>query len=357
MEGIMNFDMAILLLAVTLIGNIYIIFLLILYRRDTKRKETIVFNELFRMRYDNEFSRIRREKENDYLSFPIEYENEFPRFRRKNESDFSDFPKAYDSLRSEIKNLRFVLAEDLGEIVDRQIIELRNIEKTQVAEISQSNPDFLIRELSHSLFTPLSQIEAATISLPAKIPEECNNLDIESSLHSIRTSVAICKSVLSAFREQISTSSTTVGWSVPSLSEMIRSAVLVYCEKFHKNIDVIISISEIEIGYSNNFLTAIMMPLLENAVEASPPNSNILVNSELKGNSYIIEITNKLIHQPISDQLYQSGFTTKDGHEGIGLTVVQHLLAIRKGATLTHLIKGKKITFAISLPVRVENEN
>jgi signal transduction histidine kinase len=326
----------IVILVTLLLSSLIIIIILVLNRRSDENDTRMIRDQFFRISYDNEFSQ----------------------YKRLNEIDSRYSLRMNDVLRIEAKTIRNVLKEEIIEFINRDVLDLKCLDlNSQKPEVAQNNPDFIIRELSHSLFTPLSQIEAATISLPNSVNDENTNSDIVSSIRSIRTSVAICKAILYAFREQISTSGNVMGWSIPSLKEMIRSAVMVYCERYHKQLDIQIKIYEIETGYSSNFLTAILMPLLENAVEASPPHSIIFVKSKLRENFYILEITNDFSDQVVPENLYQSGISTKDGHEGIGLTVVQHLLAIRKNATLTHSIKGQKITFRISLPMRGENEN
>jgi sensor histidine kinase regulating citrate/malate metabolism len=52
---------------------------------------------------------------------------------------------------------------------------------------------------------------------------------------------------------------------------------------------------------------------------------------------------------PKSNEIYDEGFTTKNNHDGLGFSIVKHLLTSQAGSSITHKIDGKTITFTITL--------
>ena len=72
------------------------------------------------------------------------------------------------------------------------------------------------------------------------------------------------------------------------------------------------------------------MPILANAVRASKENTEIEV-LELDG---VISISNTYAEDIDISNLEKDGFSTKEGHRGMGLYTVRHLLSSRNGMNL-----------------------
>jgi sensor histidine kinase regulating citrate/malate metabolism len=102
-------------------------------------------------------------------------------------------------------------------------------------------------------------------------------------------------------------------------------------------------------GYDNNFLVAVLVPLLENAVEAAPDGSSVMVRYATHGDGFRIQVSNTSIQGPLLADIYEAGFTTKHGHEGLGLPAARSLLARREG-TISHDLQDGQLTFTIELP-------
>lgn len=221
---------------------------------------------------------------------------------------------------------------------------------SQSKELPEGTPENIVRELSHSLNTPLSQIEvAASIAITSKEQGE----DIEKSIRSIIDSVQVCKAFLGAFRELVVSGSAAV-WNPSSISDTVNSAGQIYIASQNKPITLKIKLPSNVDGYSNNYVTSLILPLLENAVESSKEHTIIEVAFSDIDNRNIVRIINEPEALPGGNEIYAQGYTTKKDHEGTGLTSVKHLLSAYQGASLEHSHDSKMVTFTISLPGRVK---
>lgn len=210
----------------------------------------------------------------------------------------------------------------------------------------------LIREIGHSLNTPLSQIEASALGLKASAESGVADASrVASAMEQIVTSLALCKSVISAFREVAFVSRSASAWSYSSLATAVASAIELYAHSHSKDVVTHIDVpGEIE-GYSNNFILAVLLPLLENAVEAVP-SGGLLTVVYADGAEHInVSVRNDLANVPKwGGDIYRPGFTTKDNHEGIGLSMVNHFLSGLVGAGVSHRIDDNGVEFSVVLP-------
>src|ERR1022692_138509 len=97
---------------------------------------------------------------------------------------------------------------------------------------SQEEHVAFIRELAHSLNTPLSQIEAAALLLQeAPKQESTATASSRSPASRIYQSAEICKAFLSAFMQITKVASQTSKWNPKSLEESLAAAAELYAER------------------------------------------------------------------------------------------------------------------------------
>jgi len=147
----------------------------------------------------------------------------------------------------------------------------------------------LMRELSHSLYTPLSQIDAALLSLESRGNQDSNS-NSDSSVQTIRQSIDICKSVLSAFRELVRVGGLTGSWSPVSIKSALSSAAPVYNKSLDRNIEVELDMPDVIPGYTNGYITALLLPLLENALESSKSGNAVNINGEKVDGHFVVAV-------------------------------------------------------------------
>lgn len=207
----------------------------------------------------------------------------------------------------------------------------------------------ITREIAHSLNTPLAQIEAGVLSMRGTSDEQRRKLD------GILDGVRICKSFLAAFREVATLTRDSHAWSPDSLRAALRAAAAVYADRGGRRPAMEVQMPDSVPGYSNNFVMAVLLPLLENAVEAVPVTGTVSVHGEPIGDIFRLSVSNSLsesnnsAESTLPDDIYRVGYTTKRGHDGLGLPAVCHLLGGRD-ARISHWVEDGQAMFTIDLP-------
>ncbi|GAA3635720.1 hypothetical protein GCM10022236_42860 [Microlunatus ginsengisoli] len=172
--------------------------------------------------------------------------------------------------------------------------------------------------------------------------DQQTNLD---SLDRIRASVDLCKDLLSAYAEVAKVRARLGPWPSSSLRESLQAAAKVYSDTSN----VLVELPNAIAGYTNHFLLATLLPILENALDESEEGWPVGVVASEDTNSTIIEITNQTLRESLDRAIYTSGMTTKSGHQGLGLSGVRRLLDTRGGA-IGHTCENGWITFEVRLP-------
>jgi len=215
-----------------------------------------------------------------------------------------------------------------------------------------SNPSYdpgsLIREISHALNTPLSHIEAGLLTLDSEATD-LQQQDLQERLDNILIGVQACKSVIAGFRELILSAKSTTTWSPSSLREAISGVASVDAARDHRVTSVDVQLPEVIAGFSNNYLVALLLPLIENAVESAKEDTALSISSRMDTEHLFLDVTSTPSALPVSNQIYADGFSTKPGHTGTGLSIVKRLLSGKRGAGVSHNIEGEKVTFTITL--------
>ena len=219
---------------------------------------------------------------------------------------------------------------------------------------SNSNNQTFIRELFHFLITPLSQIETKTIIFNQDPHAAIENLEqLKRNFSTIKTCVEICKSVLSAYRE-VSFVSQTSDNLIQSLNDGVIAAANLYKESMGKDVAIQSNLPNNFKEYTNNYLLAILLPLIENAIKASPQSALIEINYGLNESGIRITIKNEALQLPTIEQLKTPGYSSKKDHSGSGVTIVRHLVEDQNKGRLEYLIEGKSITAVIIIPNRTK---
>jgi sensor histidine kinase regulating citrate/malate metabolism len=146
--------------------------------------------------------------------------------------------------------------------------------------------------------------------------------------------------------------SQTSKWNPESLQASLHAAAELYADRAQSGVKSSIHIGVEPRGYPASYIMAVTLPVIENAFESAKPGSMVSVEITTEPQEYRIQITSAYEKIPDVDSMYMNGFTTKAGHQGVGLSVVQRLLSAYQGAHITHEIIEGRIGFVISLPRR-----
>ncbi|WP_175432607.1 GHKL domain-containing protein [Streptomyces hawaiiensis] len=227
-----------------------------------------------------------------------------------------------------------------------------NVGDVQKATESVAQRDYsdLVREISHSLNTPLSQIETAALLLKSELAASGERVSRPSIDERISQNVEICKAFLAGFRQITEVAEGANQWNPKSLRDTLAAASRIYAEKSSSDVGYEAKIGDSVGGYPNSYVLSLVLPLLENAFEAAIGGSTVVVNQEYLPKGVGISVSNRVTGFRDSAEIYESGFTSKADHQGLGLAVVRRLLTAYDGATLSHELNNDIVKFTVILP-------
>jgi signal transduction histidine kinase len=210
----------------------------------------------------------------------------------------------------------------------------------------------LIREISHSINTPLAQIELTLRG----VAETTGDTQIIGALRRSEQSVQLCRAVLAAYRDITAVAAIATQWDIQDLRQALRSVVEVYKARgleLPEEVSVEIDVPGAIPGYSNYMIISLLLPLLQNAVEAAPSSSQIRCWGIRDDNHYLLCVSNATRFRVDLGKLKLSNYTSKLGaHEGLGLSSVRTLLARQAhlGASLEFEIADDIFIATVRLP-------
>ena len=216
----------------------------------------------------------------------------------------------------------------------------------------------IIREISHSVNTPLAQIELTLRG----IAEAINDPKMIEALGRSEQSVQLCRAVLAAYRDITAIAAVAAQWDIHDLQRALRSVIEVYIAQGSKSsddIDIEIDTPSAVPGYSNYMIVSLLLPLLQNAIEAAPPMTQIRCWTIWNRNYYSFYISNAMRVHPDLSKLSTPNYTSKRGaHEGLGLSSVRTLLARQAhlGASLEFEIADNLFIATVRLPRKAREE-
>jgi nitrogen-specific signal transduction histidine kinase len=277
------------------------------------------------------------------------------------ESSFEDFgnvmksslSQTFQSLRSLNSELQRSLNSELQRSLNPELQRLLNSELQQNKRTDSSekdDPGIVIKEIYHALATPLSLAEAGLLNADLQL-STATQTEMRERLITVLTGVQTCKAIMAGFREVILAAKSSGTWAPPSLHEIVLSVSKAVAEQMKKELKIVSTLPDSFKGYSNNYIVTAMLPLIENAIDAARPNSEILIQTRAGNVLFMIDVTSTPDATPVSDSIYKDGVTTKPGHSGTGLSIVQHLISGRPKSSLRHKVNGDNVIFTITLPV------
>jgi K+-sensing histidine kinase KdpD len=258
------------------------------------------------------------------------------------------------------------LVEELGYSLDRQFIRLtytqervaeavveRVIAATSSTAIDRGvRPDSLrlVREISHSLGTPLAGIKAQVNVL--KLRGHVNE-DGGTRLDQIRTAVDLCQAYILAYRNLGIVDDSTTFLADDRLTSAISRALDFYGTHYGREIVSAVAVPDSLPGYSIYQLLSAILPLLENAVEGAA-DERVAVEHSKVGRSDAIRISNA-IAGGLAANFLEDGVSGKGGrHQGLGIGVSRRLVE-SMGGTLIARSVGTRLEMVVQIPSKVED--
>lgn len=174
--------------------------------------------------------------------------------------------------------------------------------------------------------------------------------------------IGACKKYVEALEEDFSLMNAVLPVQDPAISAMIYNfQTLAAREGIQLHIDIETDLAQIATSvYETN---KIISNLLQNAIDETAAHRDKSYGIELtilkRGEYCVIRVSNALEDRSLSAEelgrLYQQGYTTKRGHEGVGLSSIRLLAARYHGAVYTQL-EGAIIHFVAKIPIDFAKE-
>lgn len=196
---------------------------------------------------------------------------------------------------------------------NKQVVTAKN--KVEIISSSEECNQSIIREIYHLTKTPLLTISAAARNMPNSSEHSLSQVQKEK-LSTILDNVSTVKIILEAYRRLTTVSDISTNEDIVSYIKTAITSICDVCEKQVKQ--SISSFPEKVSAHGNNIIIILLIPLIHNAIEASPNMANISIQCVEKEDNYIITVENTCKTPPKQNDLERDGYSTKtDGGEGL----------------------------------------
>ncbi|WP_155290326.1 sensor histidine kinase [Rhodococcoides fascians] len=255
---------------------------------------------------------------------------------------YEDLALRVDELSSRVNPQTSILKPDASASAFLPTLQRTSTGNELLRIDNRSESQLVVRQIAHSLKTPLSQIEVAMELLRSS--SAFSNEDAQA-INRARSSVAICQAFIQAFRQVVLAETGISEDGDESLGTILESTL--------SSIEPrpVINIPNKIPGYTHAFVLAVLMPLLDNATEATDSGTAVHLECESNDEHHTLNVVNHSATVPPED-CYAVGVSTKPGHDGVGLAVAKRLVSSEPEGSLEHSVQGRKITFTVSLPVK-----
>jgi signal transduction histidine kinase len=244
----------------------------------------------------------------------------------------------------------FAIAVLTGAIIDRELLLRRKHEKTEL-ELERSKHLSIIGEMTasvaHEIKNPLASLKGAVEIINDKSTEEDKKVEFKNiAISEIKRIDNTVKDFLMFSRSQ------KPNLTKLNLSESIHTAIKqIEKQASEHNISIEAEIdSNLLISGDREKLHQVFLNLILNSIQASPPQSKIIVSAISRDNT--IEISFKDFGHGISqenmDKLFDPFFTTKSSGTGLGLAIVKSLVEELGGQISVSSSKDSGTEFIIS---------
>ena len=214
-----------------------------------------------------------------------------------------------------------------------------------------------INDFSHELKTPIVSI-SGLISLmksdnlsEEKKREYLNVMEEEAARLTQMTSNAL-------YLSKIETQGILTNKKSFNVSEQIRNSLLLLERKWSKkNLSPSLEFEEYIISANEDMLKQVWLNLIDNAIKFSEPEKELKITAEIMFEELFVSIENsgpeipKSDYEAIFNKFYQCDKSRSTDGNGIGLSIVKHIVNLHGGEIMVNSKNGKTV-FTVSIPIK-----
>ena len=239
--------------------------------------------------------------------------------------------RSANSIRSELADLtaRVQSLNFENERLLKQLFSIKDSERPVSEEFDTPSDEAtlrrveqtLARDINHALKTPLSRLDTTSALLESSI------LDKDEAAQRIKNATQLCYYYLDSFRSFSLDLSPHSDSDNLDFRDSIKNAASLYISDSKKDLGIQVRVPEALTVIADYYAIATLMPLIENAVEASPDLSDIEIEAEQIDNELRVSIRNTYVDPPPAD-FETRGITNKPNstNEGLGIAIARSLL-------------------------------
>lgn len=251
------------------------------------------------------------------LIFPEFYTSNYQ--RDSSERFESRFFEEYYSLFRKNTNATYRLYEQLSEKID--LIIDKQAQDTAVSNRSEEEhggsseyAKSIVREINHCIKTPLMTIKLAIGNI-LKNNDGLTEVQVQK-LNTVNSNVLMIESIINGYRKLVMLAEEQF---TDEIVPYITTAASALNDQLNKKVKLNMdNFIEPQIVHGNNIIIVMLLPLVHNALEASPNGDTVIVSCSEKNNTYTIRIENNCENAINIEELTTDGFTTKTkGGEGL----------------------------------------
>lgn len=226
-------------------------------------------------------------------------------------------------------------------------------------EASQKAKMLVLRGIAHDILEPVSQLQMGIASLEHFLPEDAIVDDIFGDINkSIQKVSSIAAQVKSLNQNGPSTKWIDL---IEVTDEFVKSQKQAL-EVQQKKIQLLFNhapLVELYSPLSSTEITRLLQNLIQNAIHASPPNSEIKITLKEENKIAVLTVEDRGCGIPdhLQKKVFEPEFTTKYGiGTGLGLSIVRHICEQRGGNVKlkSYVNTGSTITVQIPLATTVK---
>ena len=250
---------------------------------------------------------------------------------------------------------------DLGKTrTTKQISEQFNTLASELENTQMLRSDF-INSFSHEFKTPITSVKGLIELLKKKDLDEAKRKEY---LDIIEEEISRLLDMSTKVLDLTKVESHSVLTDVEkfNLSEQIRACILLLSKKWDaKNLSLALDFDEYEIYANADLLKQVWLNLIDNAIKFSYVETELKIEIKIIDTQLCVAITNhgEIISDSDKTKIFNKFYQADGSHaregNGIGLSIVQHIVALH-GGVVNCESNENGTTFFVTLPTNTKND-